>query len=459
MTELEKLGIPTVSITSVGYEADFAASSKVFGFPSLVQVVIPYTLTSRTEPQASGDADASLPEVLEALVTPPADVSGAVVRELQRAATESFGSSSRLNAWEAFNEAFMERGWGDGFPLFPPTPERVKPFLDYVSNRWQPLDVVGRPFPPGDGMATIEKIAINAAMAGCEPAHMPVLIAAIQAMLESPIGQFPLRILLSSHGAGYPLMLLNGPIVKQLGLHTGMNAWGPGKPGRVNTVIGRAMRLIIMNVAQAYPEILDLDTIGTSGKYSAVLAENEDANPWGEPFHVSRGFDADQSVVTMFAAGDVSSFASDPGDVGPLLKVLAARGAAGGGGSGAGGGGALGIPSRTEGDADRGGQLLILGPEHARSLVAAGYSKADLQAYMVQNAPATPLREFLATYAFIGWEAVPQEVKDRIAAMDPETPIRGDPNPSHIHIAVIGGDHGVSEFITGPASISKVIET
>jgi hypothetical protein len=458
MTELEKLGIPTVSITSRGYEADFRASSKVFGFPSLVQIVIPYTLTSRTEPQGSTDADEAFSTLVDAMITPPGEAGEAAVRELRRAETERFAGAGKLNAWEAFNREFLERGWGDGFPLFAPTRERVQPFLDAVAPKWSPLDVVGRPFPPGDGMATIEKIAINAAMAGCEPQHMHVLIAAIQAMLESPIGQFPLRILLSSHGAGYPLMLLNGPVVKKLGLATGMNAWGPGKPGRVNTTLGRAMRLIIMNVAHAYPEVLDLDTIGTAGKYSAVIAENEDANPWGQPFHVDRGFHANQSVVTMFAAGDVTTFASDPSDIASLLRALAARGAAGGGGSGAGGGGALGIPSRTEGDADRGGQLLMIGPEHARALLAAGYTKEALRRYMVGNAPSTPLREFLATYAFIGWEAVPAEVKQRIAAMDPETPIRGDPNPDHIHIAVIGGAHGVSEFITGPASISKVID-
>jgi len=420
--------------------------------------VIPYTLTSRTEPQGSADADEALSTLVEAMITPPLEQTNGAVRELRLAEVEHFDGTAKLNAWEAFNREFLDRGWGDGFPLFAPTRERVEPFLQAVSSKWAPLDVVGRPFPPGDGMPTVEKIAINAAMAGCEPEHMPVLIAAIQAMLESPIGQFPLRILLSSHGAGYPLMLLNGPVVKKLGLATGMNAWGPGKPGRVNTVIGRAMRLIIMNVAHAYPEILDLDTIGTAGKYSAVIAENEDANPWNQPFHVDRGFHANQSVVTMFAAGDVSTFSSEPGDTESLLKALVARGAAGGGGSGAGGGGALGIPSRTEGDADRGGQLLILGPEHARELVAAGYTKDSLREYMVKNAPATPLREFLATYAFIGWEAVPTHVKERIAAMDPETPIRGDPNPNHIHIAVIGGAYGVSEFITGPASISKVIE-
>ena len=420
--------------------------------------MIPYTLTSRTEPQGSSDADDAFSMVVEAMVTAPSQQTNGASRELMPAEVEHFAGDGKLNAWEAFNREFIERGWGDGFPLFAPTRERVEPFLRYVSPRWQPLDVIGRPFPPGDGMATVEKIAINAAMAGCEPEHMPLLIAAIQAMLESPIGQFPLRILLSSHGAGYPLMLVNGPIVKQLGLATGMNAWGPGKPGRVNTVIGRAMRLIIMNVAHCYPEILDLDTIGTAGKYSAVIAENEDANPWGQPFHVDRGFHANQSVVTMFAAGDVSTFSSDASQSDALLRALAARGAAGGGGSGAGGGGALGIPSRTEGDADRGGQLLMLGPEHARSLFAAGYSKQALREYMVKNAPATPLREFLATYAFIGWEAVPAAVKERIAAMDPETPIRGDPNPDHIHIAVIGGSHGVSEFITGPASISKLVE-
>jgi hypothetical protein len=226
MIELEKLGIPTVSITSHGYEADFETSSKVFGFPALPYVVIPYTLTSRTEPQASGDADDVFGRLVETMTAPPPQRELARNGKLREADKEAFSGTDRFDAWESFNYQYLDRGWGDGFPLIPPTPDRVEAFLKAVSEVWSPLDVIGKPFPPGEGMATVEKLAINCVMAGCEPQHLPVLIAAVEALTETPVNRFAIRVLL------------------------------PGRQSEVNTIIGRALRLIIMNVAHCYPQEL-----------------------------------------------------------------------------------------------------------------------------------------------------------------------------------------------------------
>jgi hypothetical protein len=439
MIELEKLGIPTVSITSHGYEADFETSSKVFGFPALPYVVIPYTLTSRTEPQASGDADDVFGRLVETMTAPPPERELARNGKLREADKEAFSGTDRFDAWESFNYQYLDRGWGDGFPLIPPTPDRVQAFLKGVSEVWSPLDVVGKPFPPGEGMATVEKLAINCVMAGCEPQHLPVLIAAVEAMTETPVSRYPIRVILQSHAPFVPLMLINGPVAKRLGVNSGMAALGPGKQSRVNTVLGRALRLIIMNVAHCYPEELDLDTIGTPAKYSFCVAENEDENPWGEPFHVERGFKKEDSVVTVFGVGGMSHYSAYTGEVDKILLGLASKST---GGFGAGG---LGIPSRTESDGG-GSQLMMLCPDHARSLADGGQTKQSIRDYIVNNSPATPLKVLLANLN-TGWESLPADVQQRISQMDPETMIQGVRDPSTIQFTVVGGPSAGSDLI------------
>src|SRR4029077_3484745 len=128
--------------------------------------------------------------------------------------------------------------------------------------------------------------------------HLPVLLAAVEAISEP---QFILRNAAMSTGPHAPLMLLNGPIVEKLGVNTGCCALGPGAPSAVNTVLGRAVRLIYMNLGHAYPGVMDMDTLGSPTKYSMCLGENVEASPW-EPYHVEKGFDADASVVTMFSS-------------------------------------------------------------------------------------------------------------------------------------------------------------
>ena len=150
---------------------------------------------------------------------------------------------------------------------------------------------------PALGVATVEKVAINAVMAGCRPEHLPVVLAAVEAAAAP---EFALRFVAMSTGPHNPLIVVNGPIAARLGMNHGRGALGPGRASAVNTVLGRAMRLVMMNVGYAYVGKFDLDTIGTPRKYSMCLAENEAANPW-EPLHVERGLRADESAVTVFS--------------------------------------------------------------------------------------------------------------------------------------------------------------
>ncbi|MEK7874017.1 MAG: hypothetical protein AAB502_09215, partial [Chloroflexota bacterium] len=161
---------------------------------------------------------------------------------------------------EAINDAFYEKGWTDGLPVVPPTAERIQRMLDYV--RRGPSEVVAH-LPPTDGEATIEKIAVNAVMAGCRPDYMPVLIAAVEAITEP---RFNLNAIQATTNPVAPLTIINGPIRKELNVNCGSNALGQG--WRANATIGRAIRLILVNVGGGLPGTVDKATLGMPGKYS-----------------------------------------------------------------------------------------------------------------------------------------------------------------------------------------------
>ncbi len=184
-------------------------------------------------------------------------------------------------------------GWTDGLPVTPPTLERVREFLD-CANR--PADEVLGSIPERRREITVGKVAANAVMAGCLPEYMPVTLAATEAMLDP---EFNLIAPSSSQGGAAVLVIVNGPAVDELGMNFSNNLFGPGN--RANATIGRAIRLILMNACASIPGLFDRTVIGHPGKYTYCIAENENDSRW-DPLHVERGFSADESAVTVFAA-------------------------------------------------------------------------------------------------------------------------------------------------------------
>ena len=179
--------------------------------------------------------------------------------------------------------AFCEREWCDGLPIVPPTEARVREML----GRLDGSESLGA-MPPLWRKATLEKLAVNAVMAGCEPAYFPVIVAAVEAMLDPAFNLYGVQA--TTHPAA-PLLVVNGPYARGIGLHAGSGCFGPGF--RANATIGRAIRLVLMNVGGAWPGRYDMATQGSPAKFSYAIAENEAANPWG-PLH-------DGDVVTVFA--------------------------------------------------------------------------------------------------------------------------------------------------------------
>lgn len=190
-------------------------------------------------------------------------------------------------------EACYDLGWTDGLPVIPPTIERVTQFLDHIGVDGS--ETLGE-IPERRRQINIEKATANAVMAGCLPEHLPIVLAATEAML-SP--EFNLVGPSSSLGGSAILVIVNGPIAQELGINSRANLYGPGN--RANATIGRAIRLILMNACAAIPGLFDRSVIGHPGKYTYCIAEAENDTHW-TPLHVERGFDASDSAVTVFAA-------------------------------------------------------------------------------------------------------------------------------------------------------------
>jgi hypothetical protein len=194
----------------------------------------------------------------------------------------------------AFIDMAYERGWTDGLPVYPPTDDLVEAMLAYVGR--DPAEVIGI-VPPGEGIATVEKVAINAVMAGCRPEYLPIVITALEALLD-PAFEL-LRVQATTAGPA-PLTIISGPVVKQLGFNYGAGAF-TGTGHRPNSTIGRAIRLILWNIGYARPGQMSQATQGHPGRYAYLVAERppDDGNPW-EPFHVTNGLQPEDNAVSVF---------------------------------------------------------------------------------------------------------------------------------------------------------------
>jgi hypothetical protein len=255
--------------------------------------------------------------------------------------------SIELGGLEDEFEAMYERGWSDGLPVVPPTPDRVLAMLEGTTRA--PDEVVAI-VPPDLVECTVEKVAINAVMAGCRPEYLPTVIAAVEAACTD---EFNMHGLLATTWFAGPILIVNGPVRLRLKMNSGVNVFGPGN--RANASIGRALQLVVRNVGGGRPGGVDRATFGTPGKYTFCFAEDEEGSPW-EPLSVSRGVARGVSAVTLFGGYGVNALSDQlsrtPAD---LVRTFAA--------------GMAGV-SR---DA-----VLVVSPDHARLFRDAGWSRSQL---------------------------------------------------------------------------------
>jgi hypothetical protein len=261
-----------------------------------------------------------------------------------------------------------EQKWTDGLPVIPPTPRAVGRIIEYLKR--EPAEIVGV-IPPRNGVATIEKIAINSVMAGCKPEFVPIVIAAIEAMLAE---RFNLNGVQTTTHCCAPLCIVSGPAVKSLQFNTREGTFGHGC--HASASIGRAIRLILWNIGGGYPGEPCKTTFGHPGYYSFCIAEDQDANRW-EPLHVERGFAAEDTVVTVSGVTAPQSVvtAAGYGRTEDVLYLLADSITM------------LGSNNITGGDV-----VMVLGPMAAKHLADAGMSKLQFKQQIMQLAK-RPVRE------------------------------------------------------------------
>ena len=438
MIEVEKMGKPAVPIISGRFEGDAEASARTFAMPSLKFVIVPRIYRNLTPAESLRNTEPAIDDIVRSLT---GNGEGAVSAEAApEAAVERYEGGDRLDTMLRMNEAFIGRDWGDGFPLLPPTREAVDELLTGTNL---PPDHVVCDMPPGFGIATVEKIAANSAMAGAKPEHMPVIIGAVQAL--SRMGPHGGKSLLMSTSPQAPLLIVNGPIASELGINS-RSAIGPGLSNRVNITIGRAFSLCLRNIGQWYPDRMDMDTIGTTRKFVLCIAENERMSPW-DPFHADKGFRASESAVSVFISNgelDIQDQGNDTAE--GLLKTIAYG---------------LSFGNRSLGDTHDAERLILLPPDVARPVGAQGFTKRGVKEFLHAHANASlgkmiqymPLKGEARVAAQWRW----LEGLTERELLDMTMPVLE--SPDRFDVVVVGADRAKTLVMpTGPSAVTVGVD-
>jgi hypothetical protein len=321
---------------------------------------------------------------------------------------------------EAVLAAFCERDWCDGLPIVPPTEDRVRAMLGRLDGATS-LGVM----PPLWREATLEKLAVNAVMAGCVPADFPVVVAAVDAMLDPAFNLYGVQA--TTHPVA-PLLIVNGPYGREIGLHSASGCFGPGF--RANATIGRAIRLILMNVGGAWPGRYDMATQGSPAKFSYCIAENETASPW-EPMR-------EGDTVTVFGGepphnvnDHVSTTASG------ILTTIADT--------------AVSLGSNVGWYFSQSQLLVVLGPEHAKTIAGDGLTRADVQRFMFEHARLPlGLLKLGGMWGMHDWPSWMTVVRDDQALM-PQVPSADDV------LVVVAGGSGKHSSVVPNCTFSRAV--
>lgn len=321
-----------------------------------------------------------------------------------------------VRAWEFF----YERGWCDGLPIVPPTQSRVEAMFEGVVRARD--DVVAH-LSPSNVAVTVEKLAVNAVMAGCPNGALPVLIAAVEGIVEPsfrfiPVGTTPAA----------PALVLNGPVRELLGVNCGYACMGGMT--RINTTLGRALRLVAITLGMAGSHTIpDQATTGLPNRISLCFGENEEASPW-EPYHVEQGFDPAASVATVVNVAWVGNMHDgESKSPGSLFKTIA---------------GSITYQASNAMETGRYQPFVVFGPEHAKVVAKGGLSKADVREQLWELA-ALPLSNFpdeiQEKFEKVGRPLVDGRVHLTAGPDDLQVLVAGGGGPHSVYMAAFGRHH------------------
>ncbi len=409
----EEMNTPAVTLCNKSFanDAESAASGKGMLGLRVVLETVPCECTVMEEIEAG--ISAVMDDIVAALTQPlTAAEKSPRPKEVEKSSRIVFKGNL-----EEVNRFFYKRGWTDGLPIMPPTEKTV---AEMLTGTDLPADHVVDKIIPRLGKATVEKIAINAVMAGALPTYMPLLIAGVQAVmdLKSNFGAWEV-----STGSWAPFWIINGPIRNDLHVNSGSGALSPGDIA--NAAIGRAMGLIIKNIGGARKGIEDMGTLGNPAKYSMVIAENEEDNPW-EPLHVERGFGKTDSAITVsFPNSFVQMWPYGTDDQGILRAVIS--------------------------NVTRGELSLILIPPHAMTLARNGWTKKEIAGFISEYAR-------VPAYRHLSYWRPPGPARER-PPINPEDSVAILRSPDEIRIVIAGGPGAFIGLIMGGSqAVTKKVE-
>lgn len=408
---IEDLGKPAVALCNKDFLFDAQSAALGKGMPGVRIVPEAVPCECSVMEQIEAEINAVMDDIIAALTQPLSDEE----KSPKPKEVEKFSRIVFKDDLEEVNRFFYKRGWADGLPIVPPTEEAVEEMLKGTDL---PRDYVVGKIMPRLGKATVEKIAINAVMAGALPTYMPLLITGVQALMD-PKSYFGIWGVSTSSFA--PFWIINGSVRNDLNINSGSGALSPGDIA--NATIGRAMGLIIKNIGGIRKGVEDMGVLGNPGKYTMVIAENEEESPW-EPLHVEQGFNKEDSTVTLYfhnCYSQIMPYGTD--DKGILSGVIYNV-----------------IPDR------KGLFCLILPPVHAKTLAANGWIKKRIKVFISEYARLPAYRHGGKFGSYLGAPAKEQ------LPMNPEDPMAIFWKPDWIRVIIAGGPGNFIGLVQGGAA-------
>jgi hypothetical protein len=399
---------PTISIINQGFADDARSSASNKGMPGI-----------RFVPE-SVPCETGVAEFIETGITAVIDdIAAGLTRPLTEEEVsprpKGAGPLARIifkGSLAEINQFFYKRGWTDGLPLVPPTEEAVAEML--TGTDLPAGHLVGKLI-PRLGKVTVEKIAVNAVMAGAMPTYMPLLIAGVQALMDPESGFAVFGV---SAGSWAPFWIVNGPIRKDIRVNGGFGALSPGDIA--NAAIGRAMGLIIKNLGGIRKAVEDMGSLGNPCKYSMVTAENEEESPW-EPLHVENGFKKEDSTISVSFPNNFRQGNGGDGDSRGIIRGLMA-GLTGPG-------------------------VFTLEPGQAQILARDGWTKKDVKEFLCEYARIPAAKS--SAYTGRQTSAAPVVKLKQLSPLNPDETVRILRSPDFIKLVVAGGTHGAIGVFTG----------
>lgn len=431
--------MPGVYFTTSEFLEDAQSAAKDRGMPGIRMLALPANTYYRArssqkelQPIAAAFFNKMVDELTRPLTAEEAKPSQ-VQKQLERANIKVTGKDYQ-DAYQKVNDLFLDSHWADGLPIVPPTPKLVKAMLAATTH--SPQEVMGQAAPK-QGTVTVEKIAVNSVMAGAKPEYFPVILAGMEGFLDK---KYDLTHVQASTGSFTPVVVVSGPIGKEVGFNSGIGMLGHGF--RANSTVGRALRMSLLNLGQTWPQVNDMALTGRLEAYTFfTFAEDQDKSPW-EPYDVSLGYKPEESTVTVATVGNplvLGGGAVAPWTGQGVIDQVVARIS--------GGGGFAWFHSQT--------YVLVLIPDCAVDLANAGYTRKSLQAYLYEKSrlpfeKLSPATVKLTHEAIADGRISPEHAQIFEDNLKPGGRVPIVQSPDDFHIFVAGGSPGYDLLFTYP---------